>query len=501
MIVVLPICPKDADLAIKLLCWIRKLGKQPDFNALIVADCATGWDQVRKVMDIAGDVFRAVTVLTNETAVDGWVPGSNSLFKTAAQYCEAKGESFLWMEPDCTPLKVHWLSAIHKAYQTCGKAFMGSIVFHTTPGQPNPYFEGNAVYPANTWSRIKDRWSDKISWTLACTERVIDDSLNSILFQHFWGEQDLAPIFFESKSPNAPINTFTLSHVQTEAVLFHRCKDASLIRLLDRTLFPETAWTGKPPTFVQLGRFGDLILLLPAFKEWRDRTGVPTPVISTMDFGTVLEGVSYVQATLMNMNWHHDLKAVMSMSRAHNPNVIVTQLHGAGFSAEPDSLASFSLSMWQKTGLLDLYHELPLVFDLRNPVREKQLIESFVKPGKRLLLVCFDSYTSPFDFQNQVMQMIHSMGDRFQILRTSAVKAHRVFDLLGLMDIAVGMITIDTMTLHLAAASPMPYIAYTRSDGQSGSIPKGNCVLKIGYNQALDKLRDVAMVLDEWASK
>jgi hypothetical protein len=240
---------------------------------------------------------------------------------------------------------------------------------------------------------------------------------------------------------------------------------------------------------------------LPAFKEWRDRTGLPVQVISSMEFGTVLEGVSYVQATLMQVHWHHDLKAVVSMTRARNPNAICTQLHGAAVSAVPDSLPSFSLTMWQRTGMLPLYNELPLVFDLRNRQREQQLVDGFFAKRKPLLLVCFESYTSPFDWERNIMEMLHALGDKFQILKTSVVKAHRVFDLLGLMDVAAGMITIDTMTLHLAAASSMPYIAFVRGDGQSGSIPKGNCVLKIAYHDVPNRMMEIAAVLDQWATK
>jgi len=502
VIVVLAFCQHDAELAIKLLRWIQKLGRWPDYSALIVADAGTSWSFVKEAMRIASDIFGAVAPITNEQSVEGWIAGSNSLFKTAAHFCERKSEPFLWLEPDATPLRPNWLSAIHDEYQRCGKPFMGNIVHHDILNQSNPYFEGNGVYPGDCWSRIKDRWSEKISWTLACTERVIDHAVNTVLIQHVWGTDTSSPTFFAGRYAGCPPHTMTLDDLKPDAVLFHRCKDGSLMRLLSNRLFPDNARAEhRPPTFIQLGRFGDLILLLPAFKEWRDRTGLPTPVISSMEFGTVLEGISYVQATLMSVHWHHDLKAVTSIVRARTPNAICTQLHGAGVGAEPDAFSSFSISMWNRTGLAALYHELPLVFDLRNKRREQELVDGFYGKRKPLLLVCFESYTSPFDWENNIMQMLHAMGDKFQILRTSAVKAYRVFDLLGLMDIAAGMITIDTMTLHLAAATTMPYIAFVRGDGQSGSIPKGNCVLKVQYHDVPNRMLEIAAVLDGWANK
>jgi len=80
----------------------------------------------------------------------------------------------------------------------------------------------------------------------------------------------------------------------------------------------------------------------------------------------------------------------------------------------------------------------------------------------------------------------------------NACNAYRVFDLLGLMDRAVGLLTVDTMTLHLAAASKIPYIAYTRDDGQAGSIPKGNCVANIGYSQAVNQLGKTMEIVKSW---
>jgi ADP-heptose:LPS heptosyltransferase len=67
------------------------------------------------------------------------------------------------------------------------------------------------------------------------------------------------------------------------------------------------------------------------------------------------------------------------------------------------------------------------------------------------------------------------------------------------MDRAVGLLTVDTMTLHLAAACRIPYIAYTRSDGQSGSIPKGNCVANIGYSKVHERMGMMLEIVKSWA--
>jgi hypothetical protein len=379
---------------------------------------------------------------------------------------------------------------------------MGHIYGCQTPGLPTENLSGIAVYPQDAFTRLKPWRDSPLGFDVACAYVTVPEAHHTPLIQHLWGEWEgnLAPTFVVRKLPTSERNTMTLSDLKPGSVVFHRNKDGTLISILRRKLHPEDYQQGEPPCFVQLGRFGDLILLLPAFKEWFDQTGIPPRVVSSFEFGTVLEGVSYVRPLLRNINWHFGLKQAANSAAALYPNVIVTQLHGDGFRVEPDSLPSYSMTMWARTGVdLGLYEKLPVVFDRRRALQEKQLINRFVKHDKPLLLVNFDSYTSPLHECDPIKRFISQWGSEFQILNTHFVRADRVFDLLGLFDIAAGLITIDTMTLHLASASKIPYVALVRNDGQSGSIPKGNCVLKIGYGEMHNRFAELESVLDNWA--
>ena len=131
------------------------------------------------------------------------------------------------------------------------------------------------------------------------------------------------------------------------------------------------------------------------------------------------------------------------------------------------------------------------MFDRRNIVREAILIKQHFRQSKAVLLVNLESWTSPI--RGQAMQSLQAMLGRLpaQIVHLNKARATRVFDQLALMDAAAGMLTCDTMPLHLAAASVMPYIALTRDDGQSGSVPKGNCRLQVGYSQITRRLPDI----------
>ena len=68
----------------------------------------------------------------------------------------------------------------------------------------------------------------------------------------------------------------------------------------------------------------------------------------------------------------------------------------------------------------------------------------------------------------------------------ASFKATRIYDLLGLYDIAAGLVSIDTATTHLAAASKVPLLAFCRC-GWSSAIPKPGATI-VRYDKAHTEL-------------
>lgn len=251
-------------------------------------------------------------------------------------------------------------------------------------------------------------------------------------------------------------------------------------------------------SFFQMGRYGDLLMLMPAFKYWADQTGMPVNVYSSEEFGHTLEGCSYITPRLIPLHWAQQTGAALSVAKHHSPDVICCQLHGDGLKCPSDNFASYSLTMWNRCDIMDKYKELPLVIDRRNKYRETSLVNRFKTTDKPLLLLNFNGMTSPMSAWVNVVGELSKILDQFEFVNLNTCNARRVFDLLGLMDRAVGLITVDTMTLHMAPASKIPYIAYTRDDGQAGSIPKGNCVQHVGYSKAVQKLSETMNIVKGW---
>lgn len=252
----------------------------------------------------------------------------------------------------------------------------------------------------------------------------------------------------------------------------------------------------EAPVFVQPGRYGDLILLLPAFRLWSIMCGKAVRVFTAMEFASVLEGASYVEPYPLSLHWMGDTYRFVEIAKKMHPWVICTQLHGQGLNCVPDSFPSFSMTMWNRTGLRQLYHTLPLIFDRRNLEREAALAKrlGIGLTNKPVLAYNLEGDTSPLPRKELLHSaMIDRLREKFHLINLGPVRATRIYDILGLYDRAAVLVTIDTATLHLAPASKVPYIALTRDDGsgQSGSIPKGNCVLKVGYSQMPNQLNNI----------
>lgn len=269
----------------------------------------------------------------------------------------------------------------------------------------------------------------------------------------------------------------------------------------------------KPMTVIQLGRFGDLIILLPALREIHNRTGQKPNVIVSQDYGSVLEGVSYITAYPIPVHWVDGMDEAKKCAKEIFGEFIIPAWwndktfvvppkyrgyfslnhHGRTYGINRSIWPNFMVSMWERLGFT--YEEmmtLPLVFDRRT-------IRSSTVRKKPALLYNFTAISSPFGYLDEVWPVLQRFNRDFRLVDIGKIKAHRIYDLIDIYDEAAGLLTCDTATLHLASASTVPYIAWTQN-GFLGSVPRGNCVLQIPYNQTLQRLPEVAAVLKTWAN-
>jgi hypothetical protein len=236
LLCVVPYCSKDVDQARQLLHWIGVLSpKLAPHCCLMAADSLVPHEIKVELGNLAKGIFHfAETAVVNVPLdVTGWPKASNAMFRIASQHVhECFKLPFLWLEPDCIPLRPSWLDELAVAYNACPKRFMGAMIASNQPPLPPLHMAGCAVYPNDATRDMAQFTTTEAPWDIANAPYVVPRAYPTPLIQHVWGEPGLPPVFKEVKEATDPVNTVTLDLLRPDAVLFHRVKGSSLIDLL-----------------------------------------------------------------------------------------------------------------------------------------------------------------------------------------------------------------------------------------------------------------------------
>lgn len=250
LICALPYHSGDHTSATRLLEWIHDLDAHVDHHLLLVADNAVPLE-TKKALDALGkSVFTsAETIIVRApAAVNGnyHAPAAVMFSRAAGHIHSCLKFPFLWMEPDCVPLKSKWLNTLAFAYESQPKKFMGSTLKTNDDALPKTMFFATAIYPCNAYDELKVFCDGKKAFDVAFSDYVVDRATTSPLFWHVFGGPDDPPKFRDVKLPEDGPNVGTLASVPRDAVLMHRNKDGSLIELL-RKGAPESVITEELP--------------------------------------------------------------------------------------------------------------------------------------------------------------------------------------------------------------------------------------------------------------
>lgn len=249
--VVIPFWKGDADLAVQLLEWVSDLGGCKKYDCVLITDPKTSSnsnpepEKVSEIQRLAKKNFKTVQQIWTpyrRRRIDGssdWPVNANwAFFCTAMFFAMSKSNAFLWLEPDCVPIKEGWLDAIEEEYSKCGKPMLGPVLQTNMPSANPTYMNGTSVFNASCLRYFDSAMVDFLNgaghaFDVAAAAQVIPHAHPTRLIQHFWGsDRTTAPIFKAEKTDKDPWNVFTLGHLFPEAVLYHRVKDSSLIDLL-----------------------------------------------------------------------------------------------------------------------------------------------------------------------------------------------------------------------------------------------------------------------------
>lgn len=230
MLTVLNFCGKDRDLAFNLLKWIQELGGAKNHELLLVTGVQTAAAGMHAELELlAHETFgKAQFRVTDTQDEGGWPSSPNNAWRDTIIFTRMKvGHPFLWLEPDCTPITSDWLDKIEAEFIAAGKPFLGAEVT-----KPQHRMSGVGVYP-NDFVRYTSRLHTlpkNVPWDQYFASDIIPNAHFTSLIQNVWntefGKPETIPTFPDKDS---------LKLLDPKAVLFHRCKDGTLIDRLRET--------------------------------------------------------------------------------------------------------------------------------------------------------------------------------------------------------------------------------------------------------------------------
>jgi len=444
LLVVLPVCLRDWQLMIKNLEWMHELDGRNRFDALISYDAIVTPDIRAKVGEAAVAAFNTVQSFEYPTAPRPvWPQAANWAFQHTARYVASKARPWFWMEADCTPTRKGWLESWASEYEACGKPMMGAVV-----DDAGGFCAGTAVYPANfaTWApkamaAVDTPWDWEVKGeTILATHRA------NHLLQYIWTVKDGEPM----PGGQGPAPTFkNLDWLDPNAVLFHRCKDGSLIDLLRSP--------SKERVILQLGKTGDIINILPVAKKMAEETGHPTRVIVHRAYLPLVQRTSYAKA----VPWNGSVEDGVGASKLAGDAEVLSAMYFGNLQAPTRRCANFIKDQWAALGYE--WDSSPVVFDRRNPVAESSLKKSLKAEGDYIVLSLSGISTPGTPAQiKAVTDFVSRLG--IKVIDISNQRVANFVDCLALLEDAKILVAADTGIIHLNRATSTPCIHFGRSD-------------------------------------
>lgn len=213
--------------------------------------------------------------------------------------------------------------------------------------------------------------------------------------------------------------------------------------------------------FIFGGRFGDICHSLPAVYEYAQRTGTRPRFTAAKEFASILDGCSYIEPYAADVPWAR-IQDIIAYAKRMFPadDFQVMACYGIDYPMTYRCW-SFLRDSWRLSSCPTPPESQPLVFDWRNSTRETILKRSLgIGESDKFVLVSLFGKSSPFNQPHLLLSDIQTARPDLKIVNISNVRAERVYDLIGLMEQATALVTIDTLHLHLSAAVPnLPLLA------------------------------------------
>jgi len=225
MIIVMPFHSGDIHLARLWMQHVRSMGSNPNHSIILMP--AKGLQDYQDIQETAAQAFGKVDILLDAEGVTGHPEGPNSMMRQIIWHMQMNSLGpWTFMEPDCIPLIPEWLDQWEREYRAFGKPFMGELrpAHDVTPD----YLTGNMVLPLNALFEApmlsrKGLSKDgvELAFDIVAASQTLPKAHLTKLIQQVPKQEN-------GDGHNFP-DEASLSIIRPGAVLFHPCKDGSLI--------------------------------------------------------------------------------------------------------------------------------------------------------------------------------------------------------------------------------------------------------------------------------
>lgn len=225
LLVVLPFYSGDEWLLLKNLELMKEMDGHLNFDCLLTTDTITN---PARALAAAAGLFDLVTAFQYPRPLrsDWPFPQNNMFMHTAWRIYNAHRGPWLLCETDATPLNKGWLSDLWLEYRKGNKPFGGVW------SEKAKAFNGTAIYPSNvvqysqkmmTAALTRDVNDGQPPWDMFGSKEVFPHlHVMNGLMQHVWDDG-------AGKAHTFPTMKAFKTIVRPGVVLFHRCKDGSLV--------------------------------------------------------------------------------------------------------------------------------------------------------------------------------------------------------------------------------------------------------------------------------
>lgn len=252
--------------------------------------------------------------------------------------------------------------------------------------------------------------------------------------------------------------------------------------------------------FVALSKFGDVIQSLAIIEREYKKTGKKPAVITSEKYSEVFEGCSFVGKVIIYKGKWSDLHGAIKFAKSMFNDVEILQCHGENFPFQ-QTKPSFQHEVYDRAGLLGEWPNLRPTFDQRDSKREEALIAGHGLNEGKFILLADHGESSQFPQIEELKLMLNmKFGQDYKIVPLSKIKAHRIYDLLGIYERAVALVTTETVHTHLAWATNVPMFVLS-ANGWRGSAFRKDFAFYLKYADWERRKLDLIAAIEKFLNK